>query len=118
MKLCKTSVFCSVLHSTQQHLSRLAGMAISAGLLGGGLIPMAFAEDEKRLPSIMEEIVVTANKRDESIMEVAQSVQYFSGDDLEASGVQNLDHIARLIPGVSLPASSASQTAAAAVNRG
>ena len=48
MKLCKTSVFCSVLHSTQQHLSRLAGMAISAGLLGGGLIPMAFAEDEKR----------------------------------------------------------------------
>lgn len=108
MKHNKTAVFYSIMYSMQARISRVAGIAIGVGLMGGGLTPMALAEDRQRLPSIMEEIVVTANKRDESIMEVAQSVQYFSGDDLEASGVQNLDHIVRLIPGVSLPASSAS----------
>ena len=59
----------------------------------------------------IEEIVVTANKREQGLMEVAQSLQYFGGSELEAAGVQNLDEIVRLIPGVSLVASTASTTA-------
>ena len=78
MKHNKTAVFTRL--CTQCSISRVAGIAIGVGLMGGGLTSMALAEDRQRLPSIMEEIVVTA-KWDESIMEVAQSVQYFSGDD-------------------------------------
>ena len=54
--------------------------------------------------SAIEEIVVTASKREESLMEVAQSIQYLSGEELEGSGVQYLDQIVQLIPGVSLAA--------------
>ena len=88
--------------------SILAG-AVLAGVLAGS---NASAEEQSGTNAhnkgVIKEIVVTASKREESLMEVAQSIQYLSGSELEAAGVQNLDQIVRLIPGVSLPATTAS----------
>ena len=79
--------------------------AVLAGALAGS---NAIAEEQSgtnaQNAGVIEEIVVTASKREESLMEVAQSVQYLSGGELEGSGVQYLDQIVRLIPGVSLAA--------------
>ena len=109
MKPIKTSIFLTKFCRITACFKHTARTAISLALLSPGLAyAEENAEDPQKQHRVMEVIVVTANKRDEGLMDVAQSVQYLSGDELEASGVQNLDQIVRLIPGASLPASSAS----------
>ena len=105
MKLRKSSASCSTLYRIQAWFTRVAGLAIGLASLGTGV---AYAEDGQLQPGIVEEIVVTASKREEGLMDVAQSIQYLSGEELEGSGVQNLAEIVQLIPGVSLPSGVAS----------
>ena len=81
--------------------------ALIAGLLGISSMATADVSDNEEPQSRVEEIVVTASKREESIMDVAQSVQYMSGEQLEGSGVQTLAEIVQLIPGVSQIGASA-----------
>lgn len=81
--------------------------ALIAGLLGISSMATADVSDNEEPQSRVEEIVVTASKREESIMDVAQSVQYMSGEQLEGSGVQTLAEIVQLIPGVSKIGASA-----------
>ena len=93
MKLRKSSVSCSTLCWIQAWCTRVAGVAI--GLAGLALFGtgVAYAEDGQLQPGIVEEIVVTASKREEGLMDVAQSIQYLSGEELEGSGVRNLAQI-------------------------
>ena len=105
MKLRKSSVFRSTLYWIQAWFTHVAGVAIGLALLGTGV---AYAEDGQSQPGIVEEIVVTASKREEGLMDVAQSIQYLSGEELEGAGVQNLAQLVQLIPGVSLPTGVAS----------
>ena len=67
MKLRKSSVFCSTLYRIQAWFTRVAGVAIGLALLGTGV---AYAEDGQLQPGIVEEIVVTASKREERLMDV------------------------------------------------
>ena len=53
--------------------------------------------------AVIEEIIVTANKREEPLMEVPQSIQYISGESLEEQGVFALPDVVQLIPSASLP---------------
>jgi outer membrane receptor protein involved in Fe transport len=48
----------------------------------------------------LDEIVVTARFREESIQDIGVSVTGVSGDDLEAFGARDFDDVARLVPGV------------------
>jgi iron complex outermembrane receptor protein len=48
----------------------------------------------------LEEIVVTARKREETLLEVPVSITAFSGDDIVQKGFQNLEDVARLAPGI------------------
>lgn len=50
----------------------------------------------------LEEIVVTAMRRQQTIMNVPQSVQAFSGSGLELKGIKNLEKVLLQIPGASL----------------
>jgi len=50
----------------------------------------------------IEEIIVTANKRAESIREVAGSVGAVRGEDLEKQNAKDLESFIKLVPGVSL----------------
>ncbi len=51
---------------------------------------------------VLETIVVTARKREERLTDVPESIQAFSGDRLEASGVNSAADLARITPNFSL----------------
>jgi len=50
---------------------------------------------------VLEEIVVTAPKRDEVIQEIPMSVQAISGDTLEASGITEFEGLSATVPNFS-----------------
>jgi iron complex outermembrane receptor protein len=64
---------------------------------------------KKRESLLMETIVVTAQKRTESIQNVGIAITAFNGDQLDRLGVENSTEIAKFTPGVSLSGSFAGQ---------
>lgn len=56
----------------------------------------------KRAPRQIEEIVVTATKREASIRELTISVSALTGEDMEAAGLQDVDDIVNAVPGVNI----------------
>ena len=61
---------------------------------------LALAAEANSNSSTLEEIVVTARKRSESIQDVPLSVSAFSGDSLVKAGYSDLSNIARVAPGL------------------
>ena len=55
---------------------------------------------------VLEEIVVTARKREESLQDTPISVTAFTGDTLEAQHIDNLDAIASFTPNMEFDSSS------------
>lgn len=49
----------------------------------------------------LEEIVVTARKREESLLEVPISITAFTSETIQELGISNIDDLARFTPGVS-----------------
>ena len=56
----------------------------------------------RRSAAQIEEIIVTATKREESLREIPQSITAFAGEALEKSAIQSVDQIVRMSPGVNL----------------
>jgi len=52
--------------------------------------------------AVLEEIVVTARRREESLQRVPISVIAFSGEDLQVRGVDNIERLNLLVPNVSI----------------
>ena len=50
--------------------------------------------------NVIEEVIVTATKRAESVQDIPQSITAVSGKDLEAKGIENYEDLTRTIPGV------------------
>ncbi len=73
------------------------------------VIPLATKEPEpqpalaepRRAPQI-EEIVVTATKRAEPLREIPATISVLTGEDLEREGIQSIDQIVTMVPGVNL----------------
>lgn len=95
----------------------------TAGVLGMSVIGFAFAanaliaEDtsaptDKRIDSNaqLEEVVVTAEKRSERLLDTPISVTALTGADLEQQGITNVADAAREIPGVALTSAGPGQT--------
>ena len=61
---------------------------------------LALAAEANSNSSTLEEIVVTARKRSESMQDVPLSVSAFSGDSLVKAGYSDLSNIARVAPGL------------------
>ena len=57
--------------------------------------------DEAENEGMLEEVLVTARKRTESIMDIPESIQAISGDQLKASGLNSMDDYVRFIPSMS-----------------
>lgn len=55
---------------------------------------------DKSAPKQIEEIVVTATKREESLREIPASIAALKGEDLERNGARGVEDIAKLVPGV------------------
>ena len=66
-----------------------------------------YAEDaDDTAQSIVEEIIVTATKREESIQDVPIAVSAFSGEDLSARGVQDIYGLQEVSPSVAVYSSN------------
>lgn len=81
-----------MLHS----IGYIVSMVIGVGLLSGN--PGYAAEEDGA--SALEEIVVTARKREESLMETPVSIAAFSGELLSDMNLTSIDQIATQTPGL------------------
>ena len=78
--------------------------AVTCGLVAafgfsGSLLAQQSTDDENELK--LEEVVVTAQKREESLQDVAISITAISGADLERFAIRNFDDVVEMIPGLS-----------------
>jgi iron complex outermembrane receptor protein len=60
------------------------------------------AEPEARQSRLVEEIVVTAQKREENLQEVPISIAAFSAEKLDALGIESAQDMARITPGLTI----------------
>ncbi|WP_018997393.1 TonB-dependent receptor [Hirschia maritima] len=74
----------------------------SALVLGGLLTPQASAQEEGESPKVEDTIIVTATKRASTIQEVPFSINAQTADDIEKSGANNLEDVARSVAGLSI----------------
>ncbi len=66
----------------------------------------------------IEEVVVTARRRTETIQEVPVAITAFSGDELEAVGAQDLTYLNQVTPNVTLERSRSTNSTLSAFIRG
>jgi len=93
--------------------------AISAALLGTGAPVMAQEQnDDKAASGVIEEVVVTARRRDESLLDVPVAITAFGGEQLERIGAQDLISVGQATPNVTLEVSRGTNTTITAFIRG
>lgn len=80
---------------TLERASILLGILTVAGL--ALVFEPAFAQ-ESNVRALMDEVTVTARKREEGLQDTPIAVSAFSGASLEARGIQRIDDIAYLTP--------------------
>ena len=68
-------------------------------MVGLGATVMVFMSGTSFAQSPLEEILVTAQKREQSINDIGMAISAYSGDDLNALGVSDTRDLAGLIPG-------------------
>ncbi len=78
----------------------------------------AFAKEKAKAPAAIEQITVTARRREESLQDVPISVTAFTGATLERQGVPTLVDIAETLPNVTLKVSRATNSTLTAFIRG
>ncbi|MDH3533283.1 MAG: TonB-dependent receptor [Gammaproteobacteria bacterium] len=81
--------------------------AISAALATGSPIVGHAQEGTTQSGGPLEEIIVTARKRDENIQDIPQSIQAFSQADIDKVGIKGLGDIAKFVPAMTVVGQSA-----------
>ncbi|MFZ5608664.1 MAG: TonB-dependent receptor [Pseudomonadota bacterium] len=76
--------------------------------VGLGALP-ALAQESRNATSVLEEIVVTAQKREQSAQDVGIAITTFSGEQMRALGVEQSFDIAAFSPGVHISGNLAGQ---------
>jgi iron complex outermembrane receptor protein len=89
--------------------SRRLKRAVTFALLAAAL-PAAAADN-----SILEEVVVTAQKREQNIQDVGITMSAMTGDQLQALGVRTSDELAVFTPGVHISGALAGQNSQYAI---
>lgn len=87
------------------NVSLLTAAVFSANPL---LSPVAFAEGSSSLA--LEEVIVTAQKRAQSLQDVPISVNAFSGDKIAEAGVTDLENLSSFVPNFSINQTGISTT--------
>ena len=87
---------------TRNRVLQSAGIfAITLGFLASFMISTAQAESDAQTRGI-EEVVVTAQKREQSLMDAAIDVTAFSGIQLRDAGIDDVFGISKAIPGLTI----------------
>jgi iron complex outermembrane recepter protein len=72
-----------------------------AVVLGAPVASVAAAGTES--VGALEEIVVTANRREQTVLDVPYNISAVTGASLQSAGVTNLNDLSRLVPGITIP---------------
>ena len=110
--------------------SRIDGIAAwqcLSGVVGAAILSIIFAPatalaqdtgDAARAGGVLEEILVTARRREENLQDVPAAVTAFSGAELELRGASDITEIAQATPSVTLEPSRATNSTLTAFIRG
>ena len=85
---------------------RVKGFALASVAAALAVSPAAFAQDDE-FGAIIEEIMVTATKREASIYEVPVAVTAFEGDKLAQQGIVDIIDIGKFVPNLNITQFSA-----------
>jgi iron complex outermembrane receptor protein len=88
----------------------LLGCAIAAVLLGTGAVAQ---EAETPTGSTFEEVIVTAQRREQSIYDVPVALSAFTPETIERQGIQDLTDIGKFVPNLNVTEFSAGHTSSA-----
>lgn len=101
-------------------VSKLTALSLMASslLTPVALTAPAYAQDQVDAPGALEEIIVSARRRDESIQDVPVSITAFSGDALEQAGIPDIVAVAQTVPNVTFEVSRGSNSTLTAFIRG
>src|SRR5438105_100679 len=92
--------------AARRSASSLTMAAILAGAVApGGVAWCAEGSPEAAPAGALEEVVVTAEKRESTVQKTPISITAISGADLQAQGLSNLLSVAQQVPGVSFKTS-------------
>lgn len=91
-------------------------IAMAISLLAVPVVQPAFAQTAKQL--MVEEVVVTAQRRSQSLQEVPIAVTALTGDELAMRGLADIGEIAQSVPSLTLEPSRATNTTLTAFMRG
>ena len=69
-------------------LQAIAGAAVAAAIAGLGMVPAHAQGSSGAETGAIEEVTVTARRREETLQDVPVAVTAFSGDRLEAAGAE------------------------------
>ena len=75
---------------------------VLGGLISLTLLPLYFVSFEAVGQNLIEEIIVTARKREENLQDVPISISAFSASRIEDLGLKSLDDISLFTPGFSM----------------
>jgi iron complex outermembrane receptor protein len=89
------------------HKKNLAVLMTAVPIAGIGFSPAAFAQDT------FEPIIVTAQKREQSIYDVPVAISAFTPDTIERQGITDLVDIGKFVPNLNVTGFSAGHTASA-----
>jgi len=82
----------------------LRNLMISAGLITAAGFAYAQtdagSEPKRKTNRLMEEVVVTAQKREEDSQDVPIAISAFSGEKLDAFGIENTGDLQKITPGL------------------
>ena len=88
---------------------RTLGVSVLLALMVTGAVDKALAQGS---PSVaLEEVIVTAQKREQSLQELPLSVTALSAEDLQRAGTVSLTDIRTLVPGLSIDNTQSPQVA-------
>ena len=88
----------------------LLGCAIAAVLPGAGVVAQ---ETETPTGSTFEEVIVTAQRREQSIYDVPVALSAFTPETIERQGIQDLTDIGKFVPNLNVTEFSAGHTSSA-----
>ena len=75
-------------------------------LLAAGVLLFYLPQPVVAQETMIEEVIVTATKREQSVQDVPIAVSAFSGEDLESRGVQDLYGLMEVSPSVAVYSSN------------
>ena len=78
------------------------GLAVGLALVAGSDLASAQQSGQTGAEQVLEEMVVTARRREEAAQSTPIAITAFSGESLEYRGVTRLDEVVRLVPSMTL----------------